>query len=179
MAAAYTLFLNQGRLRPPHPWYAADGSAPVRLPAPRPVSSSQAAFITLDMLRAVVERGTARSLGRQFTEFTLAGKTGTAHDGWFVGLCGNLIGCVWVGYDRNRDFPLSGGASALQVFAEFLASARQVFPVEPLSDAPPSRLVRRRICLRSGELGTASCPATDEMYFFKGTEPHRSCQIHH
>jgi penicillin-binding protein 1B len=179
MAGAYTIFLNQGQMRPPHPWDPVHGPAPSRLPPPRVIGDPQASYITLDMMRAVVERGTARSLGRLFPDLSLAGKTGTAHDGWFVGLCGNLICCVWVGYDQNRDFPLSGGESALLVFGEFLDRARRAYPVEPLPAAPPARLVLRRICLRSGELATARCPDTDEVYFFKDTEPHKSCQIHH
>ncbi|MBN2432600.1 MAG: transglycosylase domain-containing protein [Acidobacteria bacterium] len=179
IATAYTIFLNEGRLKPSHPW--SPLSLPAGIPASttRPLSSPQAAFITLDMMQAVVNRGTARRLRDLAPSLTLAGKTGTAHDGWFVGLCDNLICCIWVGYDQNRDFPLSGGESALLVFAEFLERAQQVYPVVPLQPRPPAGLTRCRVCLRSGELADSACPETEELYFFTGTEPHRSCQTHH
>jgi len=179
IATAYTIYLNEGRLQPSHPWSLMTPSAGMTAQAARSLSSPQAAFITLDMMQAVVEWGTAHRLRDLGLELTLAGKTGTAHDGWFVGLCDNLICCIWVGYDQNRDFPLSGGESALQVYAEFLKRAQRVYPVVPLQPRPPSRLTRCRICLRSGELANTGCPETGELYFFTGTEPHTSCQIHH
>src|SRR5262249_21013874 len=55
------------------------------------------AFQLIDMMRAVVERGTASSaadLGRP-----AAGKTGTTNDNtdaWFVGFTGRVLGAVWI-----------------------------------------------------------------------------------
>ena len=59
------------------------------------------------MLEGVVKEGTAR-VG--VYNGALAGKTGTtslpnddkgARDMWFVGYTPNLVGAVWIGYDRT------------------------------------------------------------------------------
>lgn len=177
MAAAYTAFYLAGvpcraRCQNPDPTWSRPHVSP---PA---IFSAGAAFITLDMMREAVESGTAQNLRRLQIDLPLAAKTGTAKDGWFMGLAGNLVVCCWIGYDQRREFPLSGGESALLVFASFLKHAEAIYPVTAFPFDPPPGLTSAAICSRSGRLATSHCPRTELDYFFPGTAPLSTCHLH-
>jgi len=177
MAAAYSVFLHQGRRLPPRP-----GNGWLNPPPPpgagRPIFSAEAAAIVLDMMRETVDRGTAANIRRQGILLPMAGKTGTARDGWFVGLTGNLIICCWVGFDENRELPLAGGESALYVFTALLEAASPRYPIEPLRFTPPARLETRTVCQQSGQLATPRCRQQETDLYFPGTAPRSACQYH-
>ncbi|MFQ5632594.1 MAG: transglycosylase domain-containing protein, partial [bacterium] len=66
----------------------------------------QISYQVLDMLRGVVDRGTAYRAIRERGGLTIpiAGKTGTSYDytdAWFNGVTTSLATSVWVGYDRD------------------------------------------------------------------------------
>lgn len=92
------------------------------------VLSPEVAYVLTDMLKNVVQSGTARAatkLGRN-----VAGKTGTTsdfRDGWFIGYTPDLIAGVWVGYDDHR--PLgdkeTGANTALPIWLSFMTRAMQ------------------------------------------------------
>jgi penicillin-binding protein 1A len=92
----------------------------------KPVLSPQVAYLITDMLKNVVQSGTARAaakLGRN-----VAGKTGTTsdfRDGWFIGYTPELLAGVWVGYDDHR--PLgdreTGANTALPIWLSFMTGA--------------------------------------------------------
>jgi penicillin-binding protein 1A len=80
----------------------------------------EVAYIVLDMMRTVVQEGTAsaaRSLGPW-----VAGKTGTSNDArdtWFMGLTADYAVGVWIGYDEPREMKgETGGHSAVPVFVD-------------------------------------------------------------
>ncbi len=91
--------------------------------------SEQTAYLMVNLLESVVNRGTAIRLRSRYN-FTapIAGKTGTTQnhsDGWFMGMVPNLVAGVWVGAeDRSVRFQTIGmgqGANmALPIFALFL-----------------------------------------------------------
>lgn len=97
-------------------------------PKSKPVLSPEVAFVLTDMLKNVIQSGTARSaakLGRN-----IAGKTGTtsdSRDGWFIGYTPEFIAGVWVGYDDHR--PLgekeTGANTALPIWLNFMSGAGQ------------------------------------------------------
>ena len=112
---------------------------PQQRAAPR-VISAQNSYLISDMLRDVVNRGTAFSARRDLERSDLAGKTGTTNEGrdtWFVGFNANIIGAAWVGFDSNR--PLGGaeqgGRTALPMWTNFmreaLAGTRERLPKRP------------------------------------------------
>jgi len=179
IASAYTIFTNDGKMVFRKFWKQGLIQPESGQVNTRTIISPGAAFITLDMLQETVNSGTAKNIRRLGIQMPLAGKTGTAKDGWFVGLTGNLVCCSWVGYDENRDFPLSGGQSALIIFTSFITHAGTVYPVKALQIVPPQGMTCRRICSKSGHLATSACPKTEMDYFFPGSAPHISCQIHH
>jgi len=92
------------------------------------VISNKTAQMMIEMLKGVVDRGTAnalRSVWKFDSEF--AGKTGTTQnntDAWFIGMNPKIIAGVWVGGDspvvRFRNATYGQGAySALPVYAYF------------------------------------------------------------
>jgi penicillin-binding protein 1A len=97
------------------------------------------------MMEGVVQRGTAtilRDLGRP-----MFGKTGTTTgptNVWFVGGSADLVGGVYLGYDRPR--PLGGyaqgGTIAAPIFKQYALATMADDPVVPFRQAPGVRLVR-------------------------------------
>ncbi len=93
------------------------------------IYDEQVAFSIVDMLRGVVERGTARGLRSTYgLKSTMGGKTGTTQnnsDGWFIGFTPGLVAGAWVGNDNPsihfRTTALGQGAhTALPIFARFM-----------------------------------------------------------
>lgn len=86
----------------------------------------------VELLKGVVEEGSARRLRSEFhLEMDIAGKTGTTQDqadGWFIGITPNLVTGVWVGGEdpslRFRTLALGQGSNtALPIWGEFMSAA--------------------------------------------------------
>ncbi len=96
-------------------------------PTTKDAISARTAYTMLQMIRRVIDSGTAGRLRGMFG-FTgeMAGKTGTNNDNrdaWFVGVTPKLVGGAWVGNDDQRTSLRSGGegsAIAMPIFGEFL-----------------------------------------------------------
>ncbi|HVE54699.1 MAG TPA: transglycosylase domain-containing protein, partial [Ramlibacter sp.] len=89
--------------------------------------SNHAAMTLLDVLRGVVDGGTAAGLKPRFgLTGDLAGKTGTTQDntdGWFILMHPQLVAGAWVGFNDSRitmSHPWgTGGQSALPIVGNF------------------------------------------------------------
>lgn len=112
--------------------------------------SEKTAYLMVQLLRAVVDRGTGGRL-RWFFNFTgeMGGKTGTTQnqsDGWYIGITPKLTAGVWVGAeDRSIHFDNlgqgSGGYMALPIYGYFFQkvyadsslniSQEEIFPAPP------------------------------------------------
>ena len=129
-AAAFSIFANGGIRPRPHAVRAvADGKGNL-LERSRPtlekVLSPQAAYLTLDLMRGVVDRGTAASLRGHGIAGDVAGKTGTTNDkrdAWFIGFRPDLLVLVWVGFDDGAETHLTGAQGALPIWEDFMRSA--------------------------------------------------------
>ena len=148
------------------------------------VLDEDVAFLTLDMLRDVVDYGTGAAVRRNGFFLPAAGKTGTTNeskDAWFIGLTPDLVAGVWLGLDRPAPIVAgaSGGSLAAPVWADFMKQAYRSRPAPADWSAPPT-LVRAEIDIGSGYLATSNCPAheTRREYFIPGTEPVRHCPLH-
>lgn len=125
-------------------------------PAPRQRLDPADAYIVLDLMKGVVENGTARrarALGRP-----TAGKTGTtndSNDAWFIGFTADLLAGVWVGRDKPSAIGagVTGGNAALPIWLAFMRNAH---PDTPPRDFPvPPGIVFRRGDARTGLPGSA------------------------
>jgi penicillin-binding protein 1A len=127
MTSAYSAFPNQGvRLEPYAVMSIADREGNILLenrPEPHEALRADTAFIMTNLLRGVVQRGTAQAAAA--LDWPLAGKTGTMDeytDAWFVGFDPNITVGVWVGYDEKK--PLgsgeTGAAAALPIWMDFM-----------------------------------------------------------
>jgi 1A family penicillin-binding protein len=115
----------------------------------RQVLDPGVAYIITDILRDAVNYGTGTAVRGAGFRGAVAGKTGTtnrATDVWFVGYTPDVVGTVWIGYDRPS--PLgpgaTGGAFAAPVWGRIM---RQVYAERP---APPewprpATVVSRRV----------------------------------
>ena len=89
--------------------------------------SDRTAYTMVDMLRYVINAGTAGRLRYQY-KFTadMGGKTGTsqnASDAWFIGVTPKLVAGAWVGGEDRSVHLLSGGEGAvmaLPIFGDFM-----------------------------------------------------------
>ena len=146
MATAYAAFANGGRR------VEAYGISRIRTPqgrviyqrAARDSAGGQAInnpplYYMNQMLRGVVERGTAQSAAIPGRD--LAGKTGTTSDykdAWFVGYTGGFVTAVWVGKDDNTAMRgVTGGAAPAAIWRGFMEAALPRLAVQPIPDGPP------------------------------------------
>jgi penicillin-binding protein 1A len=105
------------------------------------VTSEYVALTMVDMMRGVVEAGTAT--GAKVLGVPLAGKTGTVNDHtdvWFVGYTPTYVTGIWMGYP-GRKKPLgndmTGGHGALPFFVDFMKDFLKDKPKESF-EKPPS-----------------------------------------
>lgn len=144
MVSAYSAFPNKGvRIRPHLVRRVLDRDGRVREewePATTRVTSEYVAATMVEMMRGVVERGTAaraRALG-----VPLAGKTGTVNDNtdvWFIGYTPTYVTGVWLGYpERKRSLgrDMTGSRGALPVFIDFMRAFLKERPREEFDELP-------------------------------------------
>ncbi len=119
MASAYSAIANGGAaVKPRFVQRVEDRAGRVvwrpTIPPPQYALDNRVAFVIRDIMRDVVERGTASAVRRYVpARVAVAGKTGTTNssaDVWFVGMTPELVGAVWVGYDTPK--PIAGGQAA-------------------------------------------------------------------
>jgi penicillin-binding protein 1A len=141
-------------------------------------------YVVRDMMRDVVERGTASSVRRYLpASIPVAGKTGTTNDNsdvWFIGLTPDLVAGVWLGFDRPTSITsgAAGGSLAAPIWGKMVARYYASVPsrmTSQLSDqwAPPVGVIFGDVDRASGELATDETPPDRRYteYFVEGTEP--------
>ncbi len=133
MVSAYSTFANKGvRIEPMMISRIVDRFGNVIgqfTPNKKEVISEHTAYLMLNLLQGVINRGTGLRL-RSTYKFTgqIGGKTGTTQnhsDGWFIGVTPNLVSGIWVGgEDRAIHFDgitLGQGANmALPIWALYM-----------------------------------------------------------
>ena len=136
---------------------------------PVKVFSPQTAYLTLDMMRDVVNSGTAASVRNRLAfSSDWAGKTGTSQnywDAWFVATNPNVSFGTWMGYDTPKS--LKGTYNGLEYnkrnmyyWADLMNAAYKVDPklVDPDKRFEmPGGIVSRSFCGVSGLLPSSSC----------------------
>ena len=135
LAGAYASYLNQGRPVKPYLIKAIQDSEGNTLESFNsgemrpPAFSEESRLIMLEMLKSVVEKGTASRIRHTYgLKNDIAGKTGTTQnnkDAWFVAVTPKLVHVSWVGLDHHeigfKDTSLGQGANAaLPLFANWM-----------------------------------------------------------
>ena len=185
MATAYNVLANDGlKVEPFTIQRVADDKGRVleqhRAAVPERVVRQESAFLVVDMLKSVLNEGTAAGArGMGFTA-EAAGKTGTTNDyrdAWFAGFTPDLLCVVWVGFDDNTPVGLSGTRAALPIWADFMKAALGGRKPTPFP-APPEGIVFVDVDKDTGLLARPGCPKTRAEAFVAGTEPREPCGAH-
>lgn len=161
MAKAYTMFANLGTTVEPiaiNRITTGEGRT-VQTPTgdTNEVLRSDVAYIVVDMLKDVVNRGTAAGLSawgirNDPGKSGIAGKTGTSRDGWFVGFTPEILVAVYVGFDDGSDLGLTGSDSAMPIWAEFMQEALRLHPEWRGDWQMPAGIRKAEIDVRNGSL---------------------------
>lgn len=161
VATAYTMFANLGDRVLPMPITqitAGDGKAVV-VPQPdrKNVVRPDVAFILDDMMKDVINRGTAaQAQGWGFRNVegktAFAGKTGTSRDGWFAGFTPEIVCVVYVGFDNGDDLGMKGSDSAMPIWADFMQEALRRHPEWNGDWTIPASVRKAEIDTRNGSL---------------------------
>ncbi|MEZ4270100.1 MAG: PBP1A family penicillin-binding protein [Myxococcota bacterium] len=141
----------------------------------------QSAFLTVSLMRNVIEHGTGIGASRLGTP--VAGKTGTtndSYDAWFMGFTPKIVTGVWVGHDK-KERPLGvseqGGRTALPIWVDYMAKALKdntVFPPKTMSHgdfSPPVGVVRVAIDPDTGLLARPKASRVALEWYRAGNQP--------
>ena len=167
IAGAYTVFPNLGeRLKPYSVGLVRDENGRVIFThevKKERVMDPRVAYITLDVMRDVLRRGTGAGVRSRGFYLPAAGKTGSSHDGWFAGFTSKLICIVWVGLDDNTDLKIEGGRSALPIWTLFMKKAHELPDYQRVSDFPePEGIVRADVCPEAFKMASPAYVASED-----------------
>lgn len=106
--------------------------------APRVMSHANN-FLTVSMMKDVINRGTARR-AKSLNRSDLAGKTGTTNDyidAWFTGFNSQVATTVWVGFDQPATMGRgeAGSLTALPIWVDYMKTGLEGVP-EDTEDLP-------------------------------------------
>lgn len=183
VAAAYTAFVRNGQRVEPHVIARATDASGAELinalPQTHEVIKPTTAYMMTDMLSGVIDHGTARAARGAVKRTAIAGKTGSSHDGWFVGYTPNLVCAVWIGFDDNKQLGLTGAEAALPAWTEFIKGAVELRP-ELGGEAfeRPAGITTVEIDSETGMLATPSCPQRERIAITTALAPNMECHKH-
>jgi penicillin-binding protein 1C len=172
----YAALANNGELRP------------LRRKSADPISArghqiltSEAAFLTLEMLnvpRPEINYADSSNVAPVFW------KTGTSHgfhDAWSIAVFDHYVLGVWIGNFDGRPNPaFVGRSAAAPLLFQIIDSLRATWPerIEPHLPPPGANLKRVEFCAVSGDLPETHCTQRVEGWFIPGISPIKTCDVH-
>jgi penicillin-binding protein 1A len=180
VTSAYSAFANQGvRMEPYSVVKVAERDGTVleeRRPTPREGIRADTAFVIVNLLRGVVERGTGAAAAS--LNWPVAGKTGTVDDctdAWFVGFDPSITVGVWVGFDLKKPLGTNetGAVAALPIWMDFMKAYigrygdRKNLP----AFTPPGNIVFAAVDRATGAPVDLESPNAITEAFIAGTQP--------
>jgi penicillin-binding protein 1A len=177
MTSAYSVFPNQGvRMRPYAVLKVTDREGNVleeNRPEPKDAIRADTAFVMTNLLRGVVERGTAARVAS--LDWPIGGKTGTTDDytdAWFIGFDPDISIGVWVGYDQKRTMGPAGTGSdsAVPIWIEIMKAWIGTRKSPPTFE-PPGNIVFVSVDKGSGDAVLQGAPGAITEAFIAGTQP--------
>jgi len=131
----------------------------------------EVAYVMTSFMKDVVNRGTAAPVRARGFKWNVAGKTGTSRDGWFAGYSPHLVCVVWVGFDDGSQLGLTGAASALPIWADFMNAALTNHPEWTGDWQTPAGIQQEDIDPATGLLAKADTANKRTELFINGTAP--------
>ena len=175
MASAYTGFANNGMRTTPIAITRVTTGSGMTIAQPsaqkNEVVRPPIAYVMTSFMKDVVNRGTGAPLRARGFKYNVAGKTGTSRDGWFAGYTPDLVCVVWVGFDDGSQLGLTGAASALPIWGDFMSSALTTHPEWTGDWTVPDGVQQTEIDPATGAIAQADSPAKRGEYFINGTLP--------
>jgi penicillin-binding protein 1A len=180
ITSAYTVFPNQGvRMKPLQILKVMDRDGNLleeNRAEPIDVIRADTAYVMTNLLRGVIQRGTAKDAAS--INWPLAGKTGTVDentDAWFVGFDPDITVGVWTGLDEKKSLGANetGAVASLPIWMEFMKAyidGRPDKDSRPGFDAP-GNIVFLSVDKTSGTVMDAETPGAITEAFIAGTQP--------
>ena len=177
LAALYAMLANDGVLRPLRTEQSARIEGGVRL------LSSEASFITLEMLRRNQRPDEDAGAIPVRTRWPVAWKTGTSwgfRDAWTAGVFGPYVLVVWIGDFEGQGNPAFMGIDAAAPLFFRIADAVNLAKADEAiaTSSPPPGVSKVAVCVESGDLPNADCPHTVDTWYIPGKSPIRVSQLH-
>jgi penicillin-binding protein 1A len=142
------------------------------------VLDASVAFVVTNMLKDVIDRGTAKSVRAVGYQGVAAGKTGTSNDAadvWFVGYTPDVVGTIWLGFDKRTSIVPGGkaGELAAPIWGRVMARLGG-----QSGDWTAPSGVESRLMDDDGNVYANNCQSSAELhpeYFLEGTAPKVTC----
>jgi penicillin-binding protein 1A len=177
MTSAFSVFPNQGvRMKPYGILKVTDREGNVleeNRPEPRDAIRADTAFVMTNLLRGVVQRGTAAKAAS--LNWPLAGKTGTTDDysdAWFIGFDPDLTIGVWIGLDQKKPIGhnQTGSEAALPIWMDVMKAWIGDRKESPQFEAP-GNIVFMLVDKGTGGAAAEGAPGAISEAFIAGTQP--------
>ncbi|HXG54830.1 MAG TPA: PBP1A family penicillin-binding protein [Vicinamibacterales bacterium] len=177
MTNAYAVFPNQGvRMKPYSVLKVTDREGNVleeNRPEPKDAIRADTAFVMTNLLRGVVQRGTAAKAAE--LSWPVGGKTGTTDDytdAWFIGFDPDITVGVWVGLDQKKPIGhnQTGTAAALPIWIDVMKAWIGDRKDPPKFD-PPGNIVFLSVDKGTGGAAADGTPGAISEAFIVGTQP--------
>jgi penicillin-binding protein 1A len=155
-------------------------------PEKKEVLSKETAYLMTDLLKGVVNGGTATTAVRSFFSGVCAGKTGTTNDyadAWFVGFTPQLAAGAWVGFDdariRFKSADGQGGKAAAPIFGLFMQKTYEDPSIGLTQEffIQPEGIITDTICADTKKKAREWCP-TKTTEIFNSKYPIGLCDKH-
>jgi penicillin-binding protein 1A len=177
MTSAYSAFVNRGvRMAPYGVLTITDRDGRVleeNRPEPHEAIRADTAFVMTNLLRGVVQRGTAAKANA--LNWPVGGKTGTTDDytdAWFIGFDPDITIGVWIGYDLKKSLGNgeSGAQAALPIWMDIMKTWIGDRKTPP-EFAVPANVVFLPIDRHSGAPVDPGAEGALKEAFISGTQP--------
>lgn len=147
------------------------------------VLTPEAAALTRDLMRLVIEFGTGGASrgagGFQGYPGPSIGKTGTTDsekDLWFIGATPTYSGAVWLGYDQPERIGWAASDLAAPLWGWWMRAMHEGLSMK--EEFGGVQLAHRAVCKVTGKLPNATCPIVPAP-FLPGTVPRQGCGHEH
>ena len=179
VTSAYSAFPNQGvRMQPFQILKVVERDGTLleeHRPQPTEGIRAATAFVMVNLLRGVVQRGTGAQAAA--LDWPLAGKTGTVDDctdAWFIGFDPNITIGVWVGLDDKKPLGAveTGAVAALPIWMDVVRFYidKHGDRKNPPAFEPPGNIVLMAVD-HAGNPVSADSPGAISEAFIAGTQP--------